>query len=328
MLFDTPVIGAEVYKSMDGGATWKKTHDDYLDDLFYSYGYYFGEVRVDLQDENHIYVMGVPILKSKDAGKSFISISKENVHADHQTLWVNPNKTGHLINGNDGGLNMSYDDGETWEKLNVNPVGQFYTINVDNESPYNVYGGLQDNGVWVGSSTSKLNKQWQQTGENPYQSIMGGDGMQIQIDNRNAEIVYTGYQFGNYYRINRDSGKRTYIQPKHNLGESPYRFNWQTPILLSPHNQDILYLGGHKLMRSLNQGNDWDAISKDLTKGGKKGNVAFGTLTTISESPFQFGLIYTGSDDGLIQVTKNSGATWEIISNNCLLYTSPSPRDS
>ncbi len=316
MLFDTPVIGAEVYKSMDGGATWKKTHDDYLDDLFYSYGYYFGEVRVDLQDENHIYVMGVPILKSKDAGKSFISISKENVHADHQTLWVNPNKTGHLINGNDGGLNMSYDDGETWEKLNVNPVGQFYTINVDNESPYNVYGGLQDNGVWVGSSTSKLNKQWQQTGENPFKNIMGGDGMQIQIDNRNAEIVYTGYQFGNYYRINRDSGKRTYIQPKHNLGESPYRFNWQTPILLSPHNQDILYLGGHKLMRSLNQGNDWDAISKDLTKGGKKGNVAFGTLTTISESPFQFGLIYTGSDDGLIQVTKNSGATWEIVSNN------------
>ncbi len=316
MLFDTPVIGAEVYKSTDGGMTWNKTHDDYLDDLFYSYGYYFGEVRVDLQNENSIYVMGVPILKSKDAGKTFTSISKENVHADHQALWVNPKKSGHLINGNDGGLNMSYDDGETWEKLNVNPVGQFYTINVDNESPYNVYGGLQDNGVWVGASTSRLNKRWQQSGENPYKSIMGGDGMQIQIDNRNADIVYTGYQFGNYYRINRDSGKRTYIQPKHKLGESPYRFNWQTPILLSSHNQDILYLGGNKLMRSLNQGKDWEAISKDLTKGGKKGNVAFGTLTTISESPFQFGLIYTGSDDGLVQITKNSGATWSVISNN------------
>ena len=316
MLFDTPVIGAEVFKTTNGGETWKKTHDDYLDDLFYSYGYYFGEVRVDLQNENNIYVMGVPILKSKNGGQTFKSISRENVHADHQALWVNPNKSGHLINGNDGGLNMSYDDGETWEKLNVNAVGQFYTVNVDNETPYNVYGGLQDNGVWVGAHNAKMDKSWQQSGQNPFESIMGGDGMQIQIDNRNSNIVYTGYQFGNYYRINRETEEQKYIQPKHELGENPYRFNWQTPILLSPHNQDILYLGGNKLMRSLNQGNDWHAISGDLTHGSKKGNVAFGTLTTISESPFEFGLIYTGSDDGLIQLTKNSGANWTVISNN------------
>ncbi|WP_375238046.1 glycosyl hydrolase [Aurantibacter sp.] len=316
MLFDTPVVGAEVYKTINGGKNWIKTHQDYLDDLVYSYGYYFGEIRVDLQNENNIYILGVPILKSRDAGKNFESISRENVHADHQALWVNPKKTGHLINGNDGGLNMSYDDGKTWEKLNVNPVGQFYTVNVDNEKPYNIYGGLQDNGVWVGSSRSKINKRWQQSGENPFKSIMGGDGMQIQIDTRNSNIVYTGYQFGNYYRINRETDKQKYIQPKHKLGEKPYRFNWQTPILLSSHNQDILYLGGNKLMRSLNQGEDWEAISEDLTKGGKKGNVAYGTLTTISESPFQFGLIYTGSDDGLIQVTKNTGATWTVISNN------------
>ena len=316
MLFDTPVVGAEVYKSVNGGETWKKTHDEFLDDLFYSYGYYFGEIRVDLQNENNIYVMGVPILKSKDGGKTFESISRENVHADHQALWVNPKKQGHLINGNDGGLNMSYDDGETWEKLNVNPVGQFYTVNVDNEMPYNVYGGLQDNGVWVGSNTATINKRWQQSGKNPFVSIMGGDGMQIQIDNRNSNIVYTGYQFGNYYRIDRETNSQKYIQPKHQLGENPYRFNWQTPILLSSHNQDILYLGGNKLMRSLDKGDNWEAISNDLTKGGKKGNVAFGTLTTISESPFQFGLIYTGSDDGLVQVTKNSGATWSVISSN------------
>jgi photosystem II stability/assembly factor-like uncharacterized protein len=316
MLFDTPVIGAEVFKTTNGGKTWAKTHDDYLDDLYYSYGYYFGEIRVDLQNENNIYVMGVPILKSKDAGKTFESISRENVHADHQALWVNPKMQGHLINGNDGGLNMSFDDGETWEKLNVNPVGQFYTVNVDNETPYNVYGGLQDNGVWVGANNASINKSWQQSGQNPYESIMGGDGMQIQIDNRNSNIVYTGYQFGNYYRINRETEEQSYIQPKHELGENPYRFNWQTPILLSSHNQDILYLGGNKLMRSLNQGTNWHAISDDLTKGGKKGNVAFGTLTTISESPFEFGLIYTGSDDGLIQLTKTSGANWSVISNN------------
>ena len=316
MLFDTPVIGAEVYKSIDGGKTWSKTHEDYLDDLYYSYGYYFGEIRVDPQDENGIYVMGVPILKSKDGGKTFVSISKENVHADHQALWVNPKKSGHLINGNDGGLNLSYDDGKSWEKLNVNAVGQFYTINVDNEKPYNIYGGLQDNGVWVGANNARQDKSWQQSGHNPWESLMGGDGMQIQIDSRNANLLYTGYQFGNYYRINRETNAQKYIQPKHELGENPYRFNWQTPILLSPHNQDILYLGGNKLMRSMNQGDDWKAISQDLTNGGKKGNVAYGTLTSISESPFAFGLIYTGSDDGLVHITKNTGGSWENISAN------------
>ena len=316
MLFDTPVIGAEIYKSTDGGQSWKKTHEDYLDGVFFSYGYYFGEIRVDTQNPDAIYVMGVPIIKSKDGGETFTSISRENVHADHQALWVNPSRSGHLINGNDGGLNMTYDDGESWEKLNVNSVGQFYTVNVDNQKPYNVYGGLQDNGVWVGSNRSSVNKGWQQSGQNPWKSIMGGDGMQVQIDDRDPNTVYTGFQFGIYFRLNRETGDMTNIQPKHQLGESPYRFNWQTPILLSPHNQDILYMGGNKLMRSMNQGNDWEAISQDLTSGGKKGNVAYGTLTSISESPFQFGLIYVGSDDGFVHLTKNGGGSWENISSS------------
>ncbi len=316
LLFDTPVIGAEVFKTTNGGTSWKKTHEGYLDDLYYSYGYYFGEIRVDPQDENGIYVLGVPILKSKDGGKTFISISKENVHADHQALWVNPKMKGHLVEGNDGGLNISYDDGESWLKLNTPPVGQFYAIYADNQTPYNVYGGLQDNGVWTAKHTAKVDKTWKQSGKNPYQSIMGGDGMQVQVDDRNPNIVYTGYQFGNYFRIDRKTGKRTYIQPKHTLGENPYRFNWQTPIHLSKHNQDILYLGGNKLHRSLDKGNHWETISDDLTKGGKKGNVAYGTLTTISESPFQFGVIYVGSDDGLVHLTKNGGGSWETISSS------------
>ena len=140
--------------------------------------------------------------------------------------------------------------------------------------------------------------------------------MQIQVDDRNPNIVYTGYQFGNYYRIDRESGKNKYIQPKHTLGENPYRFNWQTPIHLSKHNQDILYLGGNKLHRSLNKGDDWETISGDLTNGGKKGNVAYGTLTSISESPFQFGLIYTGSDDGFVNITNNGGGSWTQISGS------------
>ncbi|HBR53206.1 MAG TPA: glycosyl hydrolase [Flavobacteriaceae bacterium] len=314
MLFDTPVIGAEVYKSTDGGKSWKKTHEDFLDGIYYSYGYYFGKIHVDPSNRDGIYIYGVPILKSKDGGKTFTSISAPNVHADHHALWINPKMPGHLINGNDGGVNISYDDGENWIKNNQPAVGQFYAINVDNEEPYNVYGGLQDNGVWVGPHDSEENPGWMQNGKYPYEFIMGGDGMQIQIDNRDSNIVYTGFQFGNYFRLNRKTNENTYIQPKHELGENPYRFNWQTPILLSSHNQDILYLGGNKLMRSMNQGNDWSAISDDLTTGGKKGNVAYGTLTAIAESPFQFGLLYAGSDDGLVHVSKNGGANWQNIS--------------
>ncbi|MEJ6792060.1 MAG: glycosyl hydrolase, partial [Lacinutrix sp.] len=234
-------------------------------------------------------------------------------HADHHALWINPKNPNHLINGNDGGVNITYDDGENWIKNNSPAVGQFYAINVDNQKPYRVYGGLQDNGVWVGAHNALENKSWHQSGQYPWESIMGGDGMQIEIDNRNPDIVYTGYQFGNYYRINRATGRQKYIQPKHELGDTPYRFNWQTPIHLSMHNQDILYLGGNKLMRSMDQGESWKAISQDLTQGGKKGNVAYGTLTSISESPFEFGLIYTGSDDGLVNVTKNAGGSWKNI---------------
>ncbi|MFD0863402.1 WD40/YVTN/BNR-like repeat-containing protein [Sungkyunkwania multivorans] len=315
-LFDTPVIGAEVYRSEDGGKSWKIMNEEYIDDVFYSYGYYFAQIRVNPKNKEKVYIAGVPILKSENGGKTWESINRENVHADHHALWINPKMPSHLINGNDGGVNISYDDGETWVKNNSPSVGQFYAINVDNQQPYHVYGGLQDNGVWVGAHNAREDRSWHQSGQYPWKSIMGGDGMQIEIDSRNPDIVYTGYQFGNYFRLNRKDGDRVYIQPKHELGEAPYRFNWQTPILLSPHNQDILYLGGNKLHRSLNQGDDWEAISDDLTKGAKEGNVAYGTLTTISESPFKFGLIYVGSDDGLVHATKNAGGSWERVSNS------------
>ncbi|APA64399.1 WD40/YVTN/BNR-like repeat-containing protein [Maribacter sp. 1_2014MBL_MicDiv] len=316
MLFDTPVIGAEVYRSNDGGKTWSKQNEDYIDDLFYSYGYYFAQVTVDPNNVDAIYLAGVPIIASKDGGKTYTSINGDNVHADHHALWINPKLPGHLINGNDGGVNTSYDDGKNWFKNNSPTVGQFYAIAVDNEKPYNIYGGLQDNGVWMGPHNAEENSEWQQTGQYPWKSILGGDGMQVEIDDRNANIVYTGYQFGNYFRIDLEKDQRNYIQPKHELGEAPYRFNWQTPILLSPHNQDILYMGSNKMHRSLNKGDTWETISVDLTQGGKQGNVAYGTLTTISESTYKFGLLYTGSDDGLIQRTDNGGGSWITVSNN------------
>ncbi|MEM9141626.1 MAG: glycosyl hydrolase [Bacteroidota bacterium] len=316
LLFDTPVIGPEVYLSTDGGKTWNKRNEDYIDDLFYSYGYYFGLIRVDPSDKDKIYLGGVPIVRSEDGGRTFVSINGDNVHADHHALWINPKRPGHLINGNDGGVNISYDNGQSWIKNNSPKVGQFYAINVDHAEPYNVYGGLQDNGVWKGPHNADENSAWHQTGHYPWEMLLGGDGMQVQIDPRNPNVVYTGFQFGNYYKLDLEQGRRTGIQPKHELGEAPLRFNWQTPIVLSSHNPDILYLGSNKLHRSLNQGADWEAISADLTQGGKLGNVAYGTLTTISESPLQFGLLYAGSDDGRLHISKNGGSDWEDIGKN------------
>ena len=315
-LFDTPIIGAEVYKSENGGKTWTKTHDSFLDGVYNTYGYYFGKIHVDPSNSQKIYTYGVPILTSDDGGKTFYRIGKENVHADHHDLWINPDKPGHLINGNDGGVNITYDDGKNWIKNNSTEVGQFYAINVDNQTPYNVYGGLQDNGVWMGPHNSLENKRWNMTGEYPWKGILGGDGMEVQIDNRNPNIVFTGSQFGFYARLDLDTGRRKSIKPIHELGNSPFRFNWQTPILLSPHNQDVLYLGSNFLHKSSNQGDDWETISEDLTSGGKKGNVPYGTITTISESPVKEGVLYTGSDDGFVYVSKNSGKTWKNISGN------------
>ena len=316
MLFDTPVIGAEVYSSKDSGVTWKKVNEDELNNLYFSYGYYFGEIRVDPQDPAKLYVLGVPLLKSIDFGKTWESIDFDNMHGDHQALWVNPNRSGHLIAGNDGGLNISYDDGENWLKYNSTSVGQFYDINVDMKTPYNVYGGFQDNGVWMGPSNYVASLRWHSSGSYPWKSIYGGDGMQTEVDLRDNETVYTGSQFGNYSRVNTRTGERKRITPSHKLGERPYRWNWETPIYLSRHNQDILYMGSNKFHRSLDQGNNFETLSGDLTNGGIKGNVSYGTLTTIIESSIRYGLIYVGSDDGLIHVSKDGGFSWKNISGS------------
>ena len=316
MLFDTPVIGAEVYSSKDSGVTWKKVNEDELNILYFSYGYYFGEIRVDPQDPAKLYVLGVPLLKSIDFGKTWESIDFDNMHGDHQALWVNPNRSGHLIAGNDGGLNISYDDGENWLKYNSTSVGQFYDINVDMKTPYNVYGGFQDNGVWMGPSNYVASLRWHSSGSYPWKSIYGGDGMQTEVDLRDNETVYTGSQFGNYSRVNTRTGERKRITPSHKLGERPYRWNWETPIYLSRHNQDILYMGSNKFHRSLDQGNNFETLSGDLTNGGIKGNVSYGTLTTIIESSIRYGLIYVGSDDGLIHVSKDGGFSWKNISGS------------
>ncbi|MFN0202408.1 MAG: VPS10 domain-containing protein [Bacteroidia bacterium] len=310
-LFDTPIVGGEVYRSNDGGKTWKKTNEHYLDGLYYTYGYYFGQVRVSPFSDEEIYLLGVPVLYSKDGGKTFEGLLKENVHPDNHALWLNPKQKGHFILGNDGGVNLTYNNGNEYFKLNNLPTAQCYAIALDSLNPYNIYAGLQDNGVWKGSSQSQINKDWHDSGENPFKMVMGGDGMQIQVDNRDNKTIYTGYQFGNYSRI--ENGKQFSIAPSRELGEDALRFNWQTPILLSKFNQDILYMGAQKLFRSMNKGATFEAISPDLTQNQAQGNVPYNTITCIAESPFKFGVICVGTDDGNVQLTTDNGENWENI---------------
>ncbi|MEO5643031.1 MAG: glycosyl hydrolase [Bacteroidia bacterium] len=314
-LFSKPIIGGEVYRSDDAGVTWKKTNTKSLEGLFYTYGYYFGKIWVSPFDVNEVYIAGVELLKSTDGGKTFKSTNGANQHGDHHALWIDPKRKGHLINGNDGGVNISWDNGATWFKANTPAVGQFYSVNFDMAKPYNVYGGLQDNGVWCGPSNYSAGLGWYDDGEYSYKRILGGDGMQIQVDTRDNNTIYTGYQFGHYFRLNKEQHSEKEIRPEMELGDKPMRFNWQAPIWLSVHNQDILYIGAQKLYRSMDKGDHFTAISGDLTRGGRTGDVPYGTLSAICESPMKFGLLYAGSDDGLIHVTKDGGASWTRISD-------------
>ncbi|HEY0743169.1 MAG TPA: glycosyl hydrolase [Chryseosolibacter sp.] len=310
-LFNTKILGAEVYRSDNGGAAWKKVNSYDLDGVFYSYGYYFAEMKVSPDNSGLVYIYGVPLLKSKDGGANWHRIDTlsgiHDIHVDHHALWINPNDSKHILLGNDGGLYQSYDEGANWSHFKNMPVGQFYTVNYDMETPYNVYGGLQDNGVLKGSSksTPNVSKHWE--------TIFGGDGMYVAADPRNSRLVYTGFQFGNYYRIESDKGKTTKITPQHDIGEQPLRWNWRTPLMLSKHNPDIVYMASNRVHRSMNRGETWETISNDLTKNKPYGNVPISTITSFTESPLKFGLLYVGTDDGNVLLSKDGGGQWTSI---------------
>lgn len=310
--FELPVIGCEVYRSEDGGIKWKKVNSKGLN-LYNTYGYYFGKISVAPDDANKVVIGGYNLLLSTDGGKTFEVKDKANTHADWHGCWINPLRNSHWIAGNDGGINVTYDDGAHWYKANNPAVGQFYSIAVDDAKPYNVYGGLQDNGVWYGPSIEKNYFDWDGESPYPWKKIGGGDGMQVQVDTRDNKTIYSGLQFGFYSRKNLEGGRNLRIRPKQEPGDPSLRYNWQTPILLSKHQQDILYYGSNKFHRSLNKGEKFETLSHDLSKGKREGDIPFGTMTTISESPLRFGLIYTGTDDGNLHLSRNGGISWDLI---------------
>jgi len=317
------IFGCEIYRSDDAGLHWRKVNEKDIH-VFSSYGYYFGKIYVSPVDENKVITFGTGIIVSNDGGKTFTQVDKDNTHGDWHSCWIDPNRDSHWIAGNDGGCNITYDNGKKWFKAASVPAGQFYNITVDNATPYNVYGGLQDNGVWMGASSTEgtgnnfsfaEDEKEPEPEEYKWKPIGDGDGMQVQVDTRDNKTAYGGFQFGYYYRTNTDgAGEPAYIHPMHDLGEPKLRYNWQTPIWLSRHNQDVFYYGSNKFHRSLNKATDITTLSGDLSNGKKPGKVPYGTLTSINESPLKFGLIYVGTDDGNIQVSKDGGYTWTLVS--------------
>jgi photosystem II stability/assembly factor-like uncharacterized protein len=305
-LFNTEINGLEAYRSDDGGESWTKVNEYPLDNVVFTYGYYFGRVHVDPNDPNTIYTYGVPFLKSTDGGKTWApKAENQPVHVDHHSLWINPDDSEHILLGNDGGLYESHDGGENFIHHNSIAAGQFYTVNVDMEEPYNVYGGLQDNGTFMGN---KYSREWTRIG--------GGDGMHVAPNPKNPNIVYVGFQYGNYSRRNLETGDNYRITPTHDLGEPRYRYNWNSPVNLSHHNPEIVYFGSQRLNRSFDEGKTWTAISPDLTNDLPNGDVPYSTLSTIAESPLNFNVIWTGTDDGNIHVTRDGGTSWDIVSSS------------
>lgn len=316
-LFRTNIKGAELYRSDDGGATWRKTHDKYIDNLIFTYGYYFGQVRVSPENENIVYLLGVPVLMSGDGGKTFASISEQGgiygidgVHADSHALWIDPQNPERLLLGNDGGLNISYDRGKNWVKVNNQPLAQCYTVAYDMEKPYNVYTGLQDNGVNKGSSVFVFDDH-----DRPWKMLLGGDGAFVAPEPGNPAVVYAEFQFGSMFRLDLKNENNTKsIQPKSPDSAQPYRFNWLTPFMISRHNPYTILAGANKVLKSVDRGDHWLEISPDLTeRKNTDGDVPFATITAIDESPFTPELLYAGTDDGNVWGSRNSGAEWQKI---------------
>ncbi len=308
-LINVDIKSLEVYRSDDAGESFYRTHEENIQQVVFSYGYYFGQIKVDPQNVDTVYATGVPFIKSTDGGKTWAGAWDSSVHADIQAIWINPKHSNHIMVGNDGGVDESYDGGQSWQKIDHQPVGQFYTIAVDMEKPYNIYGGLQDNGTLKGSSQNSFtNNRYQ---GNDWERIFGGDGMHVSVDDAD-KLTYVGFQFGNSFRLSSAAPKR--ITPPTYVGEESLRKNWNTPVMLSTHNQDIVYFAGHKVYRSMNKGDDWTAISGDLTESEHKGDVPFATATSMSESPLKFGLLWVGTDDGLVWVTEDGGSQWKKVS--------------
>jgi photosystem II stability/assembly factor-like uncharacterized protein len=291
-----------VYVSKDNGDTWTRVNS------VNPRPFYFSNIRVDPTDDNTLYVLGDTILwKSTDGGKRFASAQAGTVHPDHHALWIDPRDGRHMLIGCDGGFYVTYDRGATWDHLNVLALGQFYHVAVDNRRPYRVYGGLQDNGSWGGPS--RTNRGFGPSNED-WVFLNGGDGFVCRVDPNDPDWVYAESQNGFMNRRNLKTGESAAIRPRPVKADEELRFNWNTPFILSNHNPLIFYCGAQYIFRSVARGADLKPISPELTRTPK------GSMTAIAESPKNADVLWAGTDDGYVWVTKDGGQKWTNVTDN------------
>ena len=309
-----------LYRSDDAGATWRKVNNDNPRPM------YFSQVRVDPNDPEVVYFGGVDLQMTTDGGKTVNTAAASKIHSDHHAIWIDPSNSNHVMIGNDGGLAVTWDAAKTWNFLPNLPVGLFYHVSYDNATPFNVCGGMQDNYDWCGPSQVRgsagiANYHWQ--------SIQGGDGFVVLQDPNDFRIVYSETQDGNIVRVDRITGETMSIRPQPAPGEPALRWHWDTPLALSPHDPKVVYAAAQKVFRSPDRGLSWTAISPDLTSGTNRdevvtmgvknteiniskndGIVAWPTIVAFAESPKKAGVLYAGTDDGNLSVSKDAGKSW------------------
>ncbi len=331
-------IGDELYRSDDAGATWRKVAPPEpapgaargaagaAQDApqggrgrgGWSGGnppYYYAQIRVDPKNKEHVYLLSVGVTHTTDGGKTWASAF--NFGGDNHALWIDPNESDHMLLGFDHGMGVTFDAGRNWLRPDNLPLAQFYAIGYDMEQPYNLYGGIQDNGSARGPSTMKNG------GPIPFEAwyrVGGGDGFYNVVDPTDSRWLYNESQFGSIQRLDQQTGQPRSIGYSRPEGQEELRWNWSSPILISPQNPEVIYHGANVLLRSANRGDTWTEISPDLTKNlpehrGGSGNIQFATITTIDESPVIGGVIWVGTDDGNVQVTRDGGKNWTNVTD-------------
>jgi photosystem II stability/assembly factor-like uncharacterized protein len=310
-----------LYKSDDGGYTWELVNSE--TQWVSNRPFYFQDIACDPENENRLWLIYQMISASEDGGKNFkVVIPYNGIHPDHHAFWINPKNGSHIIDGNDGGIGITQDRGKTWlfdEKI---PVGQFYHINVDNEIPYNVMGGMQDNGSWRGPGYT-----WMDGGIKNYywENLWGGDGFDVMPDQEDASWVYAMSQGGSVGRYNVKTGETWFIRPPDTDLKKRFRFNWNAAMAQDPFEKSTIYYGSQYLHKSINKGASWETISPDLTtsdtvktdqrnNGGISVDITgaenYCTILTIAPSTKEKGVIWAGTDDGNVQLTRDGGKTW------------------
>ena len=312
-----------VFRSNNKGANWTKMADTNPRPMYYS------KIHIDPNNDQRIWVLGAQMFYSEDGGRTFVTNRVQRIHGDYHAMWINPANSDHMIVGSDGGIHWSRDAGRSWDFINTIPLGQFYEIGADMSRPYKICGGLQDNNTWCGPSAT-LNPRGISNEE--WHTIGGGDGFYAQFDPTDPNIVYAESQDGNVLRRDLRTGESRSIRPQPAEGEKPFRFQWNSPIVISAHDPKTIYYAGNFFFKSTNRGDSWTKISPDLTAGvdrdtlpimGKPvdrstlsrndGVQNWPAITTIAESSFSPNILWAGTDDGNLWVTRDGGQNWKNV---------------